>query len=240
MTVVLSVDDLYLTRKDQAELASKHPSNPLIQHRGQPSTHDLKLAVEIFDKLQHGHKIPIPSYDKSAFDGLGDRVSMEQWKTVNDEGQAKAKFVIFEGWCVGIRALENRDLEDKWRAAISERAKGEYVGRLGSNDLEDVQFVNKALKDYDRITNQLDVLIHLDAEETPFVYAWRLEQERHLWQTKGSGMTDSQVKAFVDGYYPAYELYTDSLRAGAFPGCKDRQLRIVIGRQREVKAVIEL
>jgi D-glycerate 3-kinase len=35
-TLVLSLDDLYLTHVDQVALAQAHPSNLLIQHRGEP------------------------------------------------------------------------------------------------------------------------------------------------------------------------------------------------------------
>ena len=38
-----------------------------------------------------------------------------------------------------------------------------------------------------------------DAEDPLYVYAWRLEQEASLRSTKGHGMTDEQVIAFVDG-----------------------------------------
>jgi D-glycerate 3-kinase len=35
-TLVLSIDDLYLTHDDQVALAKEHPRNPLVQHRGEP------------------------------------------------------------------------------------------------------------------------------------------------------------------------------------------------------------
>jgi D-glycerate 3-kinase len=35
-TLVCSIDDLYLTRADQISFACNHPSNPLVQHRGEP------------------------------------------------------------------------------------------------------------------------------------------------------------------------------------------------------------
>ncbi|KAI9795090.1 MAG: hypothetical protein M1816_000112 [Peltula sp. TS41687] len=54
-------------------------------------------------------------------------------------------------------------------------------------------------------------------------------------------MTDEQVIAFVDGYYPAYELYVEGLRRGVFdkddPDKKGAQLRLVIGESREVRSV---
>ena len=41
--------------------------------------------------------------------------------------------------------------------------------------------------------------IRRDAEDTKFVYEWRLEQEASLRSKKGDGMTDEQVRKFVDG-----------------------------------------
>ena len=38
-----------------------------------------------------------------------------------------------------------------------------------------------------------------DAEETRYVYEWRLEQEAMLRSTTGTGMTDEEVLRFVDG-----------------------------------------
>ena len=35
-TLVLSLDDLYLTHEKQVELAKTNPENPLVQHRGEP------------------------------------------------------------------------------------------------------------------------------------------------------------------------------------------------------------
>ena len=53
-------------------------------------------------------------------------------------------------------------------------------------------------------------------------------------------MTDEQVRHFVDGYYPAYELFTETLRAGVFGEDKSRQLRLVVGPDRKVIKVERL
>jgi len=77
-----------------------------------------------------------------------------------------------------------------------------------------------------------------DAEDTNYVYAWRLEQEAALRAAKGTGMSDEQVISFVDGYYPAYELYTEDLRRGIFSDeQRGAQMRLVVGRDRRVKEV---
>lgn len=126
----------------------------------------------------------------------------------------------------------------------------------------------------------LDAFVHIDAENTQYVYDWRLQQEAALRAAKGTGMTDSQVINFVNGCkfcrllnfppafilpstllywkgkqyvwnelgliayltkdYPAYELYTETLRAGIFKDEKGKQLRLVVGKDRRVKSVQKL
>ncbi|KAJ5338736.1 hypothetical protein N7541_010700 [Penicillium brevicompactum] len=248
--VTLSLDDLYLTHADQVALAQAHPTNPLLQHRGQPSTHDLALGEEVFASLATESPTAIPQYDKSAFAGQGDRVPTAQWQVVN-EGDKKVKVVIFEGWCVGFRAWDDHTLRAKWEAAVRQKESGDYHGRLGHVQFEDVKAVNDALRQYDVLTNKLDALIHIDAENPRFVYEWRQEQERTLRAAKGTGMTEEQVNHFVDGYYPSYELFTETLREGAFkPGAhststsdaewQGRQLRLVVDRNRRVQEVIQI
>lgn len=53
-----------------------------------------------------------------------------------------------------------------------------------------------------------------DAEDTQYVYAWRLEQEAALRKAKGTGMTDEQVLNFVNGCeFLLAALLLDYLRA---------------------------
>lgn len=150
--VTLSLDDLYLTHADQVALAQANPENPLLQHRGQPSTHDLKLAEEVFASLAAEKPTAIPQYDKSAFSGQGDRVPESQWQVVNQEGQPKVKVVIFEGWCVGFRPRDDQTLRSLWENAVRQKETGDYQGRLGYVKFEDVKAVNDALKRYDSLT----------------------------------------------------------------------------------------
>jgi D-glycerate 3-kinase len=88
------------------------------------------------------------------------------------------------------------------------------------------------------INDRLDAFIHIDAEDTEYVYAWRAEQEAQLRRENGGeGMSEDQVVKFVDAYYPAYELFSDGVREGVFKGKRGRegcQLRVVVGRGREV------
>ncbi|KAL2196766.1 P-loop containing nucleoside triphosphate hydrolase protein [Corynascus similis CBS 632.67] len=229
-TLVVSIDDFYLTHADQLALAAAHPDNALVQHRGEPGTHDIPLLTTFLDALQfNAHPVPIPQYDKSAFSGLGDRAPPSTWPSTSPANPPRV--LILEGWCVGFRPLDPADLSSRWSAGSSSRT-------LHKHKLEHLQLVNERLADYDRVVNgALDAFVHIDAEDTEYVYAWRAEQEAQLWREKGSGMTEEQVVRFVDAYYPAYELYTDGVRRGVFEGVPGRQgcqLRVVVGRDRAV------
>lgn len=149
---MISIDDFYLTHDDQVSLASEFPSNPILQHRGQPSTHDLPLLVSTFASLKARKPTKLPVYDKSAFSGQGDRAPESTWSTINADGQEKVQVVIFEGWCVGFRPLSDDMLEAKWREATERQKSGQYDGQLGKLKFECIKTVNDALKKYDEVT----------------------------------------------------------------------------------------
>lgn len=112
---------------------------------------------------------------------------------------------------------------------------------LQKHKLEHLNLVNERLAAYDAFTNLFDAFIHIDSEDTEYVYIWRQQQEDHLRELKGdpnAGMTKEQVVTFVDGYYPAYELYTDSLRNGVIANRPGSQLRLIVGRDRKVRQTL--
>lgn len=192
----------------------------------------MHLARELFSALEEGREVKIPVYDKSAYRGQGDRAPPSQWKTRNAPGQPTIQVVIFEGWCVGFRAMSSQDMRARLEAPST---------TLHKHRLEDLEFVNEKLWGYDVMTDSFDAFIHIDAEETGYVYDWRLEQEAALRRDRGSGMTDEMVRRFVDGYYPAYELYTDGIRKGVLKEKgPERQLSLVVGRDRKVKHVVNM
>jgi D-glycerate 3-kinase len=144
------------------------------------------------------------------------------------------KVIIFEGWCVGFRPLHVETL--RWKEWSNRSDPNTVLSRYKNEDLE---FVNERLRDYDCLWEYLDVFIHIDALDIKYVYDWRREQEDELRREKGpeNAMTDEEVITFVDGYYPAYELYTNDLRKGVFQGREDRkgcQLRLQVGPTRRV------
>lgn len=237
-TLTCSIDQFYLTRKAQQDLAQLQPSNDLIRHRGQPSTHDLPLAIEVLLSLRRGLPTKIPSFDKSAFNGEGDRNLPERWRSANEDLSRRARVLILEGWCIGFAALPASALIQKWSDAIRKSIRQNYHSRLANSQLSSLAFVNSALQSYDELSSFLDCLIHLDAEDPLSVYEWRLQQEHALWDTSHAGMTDEQVINFVDDYYPAYELYSSGLR-GQNKIAAAQRLRVILGSDRRIVDAFE-
>ena len=226
-TLVISIDDFYLSHSDQLALAASHPDNALVQNRGEPGTHDLPLLREVFKGLCAGRETKVPCYDKAAFSGRGDRRPESEWLRVNAEGEPPVEVIILEGWCVGFRALSP--------PALREKHEGESL-TLKHHPLAHLELVNDALRGYDAITDLFDAFMHIDAEDLSYVYKWRQEQEAALREERGAGMSDEQVVKFVDGYFPAYELYCEGVRGGVLRGGREeRQLRLVVGRDRRVR-----
>lgn len=185
--------------------------------------------------------IRIPAYDKSLHAGKGDRAPEDTWAVVNRNDEPKIDVVLFEGWCVGFRklsdaALAARHAEVKDSTVVDDDVRAQ--GRLARHRIGDVAVINDALGEYDVLTDALHAFISIDAADTGYVYDWRLQQEAALRRDKGeaNGMTDEQVVRFVNGYYPAYELYLDGLRAGVLKGAAGRQLRLVVDKDRRVQS----
>ena len=223
--VSFSIDDIYLPHDELVALAKANPDNKLLQHRGEPGTHDVELGVETLESLLAGKPTPIPSYDKSKFDGHGDRVPSSEWTVA----QPPFDVILFDGWCLGFQAISSDEVAEK-------RATSKYPGTLSQHKPEHLLFVNEKLKGYSRLWEKLDAVIWLNAQDISFVYAWRLQQEHAMKAALGKAMTDDQVKNFVDGYMPAYEMYIDGLMKGAlFNGMSVKQiLRIDYAKDRDI------
>jgi D-glycerate 3-kinase len=89
-----SIDDFYLPRAQQQALADAHPGNRLLQVRGNAGTHDLNLGIDTLSALlDRRANVPIPQYDKSAFNWRGDRAPREEWHVQTDP----LDVVLFEG-----------------------------------------------------------------------------------------------------------------------------------------------
>lgn len=223
--VEFSMDDLYLTHDEQAKVTAnaKKDDNKMLQGRGLPGTHDLPLAMSIFDALKRRTPVNIPRYDKSAFKGEGDRSS--QCTTVDG-----CDIVLFEGWFNGFKSTDTIDLR------YLEQGPGSVVQK---HKMYHIRELNSALKEYEAIWRQFDEFIYLETDNLNNVYKWRLEQEHALIRERGVGMTDDEVTAFVDRYMPVYSLYYRDMCAEGVctPG---HNLQIPIGSGREMRGDVEI
>ncbi len=184
-TVVLSLDDLYLTKAERETLA--RDVHPLLATRGVPGTHDVALGEAVLNALRAEKPVALPRFDK----GRDDRVPTDVWPQV--EG---AKLVLFEGWCVGA-------------VAQADAALTEPVNTLEADEDADGiwrRYVNDALRERYPPLFALDALILLAAPGFDVVRAWRTQQEHQLaadiasGKRTGQAMSDDQVVRFIQFY----------------------------------------
>lgn len=244
-SIAISLDDFYYCRDDLVRLRDADRGNLIYRTRGQPGSHDEELARNIFSSLTTGGntgvRIQIPVFDKSLFNGQGDRIPISRWPAVT----LPVDVVVFEGWCIGFSPLHSHEVEARWRAAkdksLSSPTTSGQPSTLARHRLEDLLQMNSSLTRY--CTSFMGpqffhILVHLDTDDPMNVYKWRIQQERMLIRTKGSGMTDEQVTEFVNVYMPSYELYLDQLRRGFFrdQAAKERKvhIRILLDVERKI------
>ena len=210
--ISLSIDDFYLTRSEQAALAIKYPSNPYLQQRGYPGTHDLDLGVRVLNalrKLPAGGSMKVPGYDRFAHDGLGDRVPESRWQTVT----GPLGLIILEGWMLGFSPVSDELLRGK-----------------------DMLVINQILARYEAWHSLLDGFIWLEPEDYRFVRKWRIEAEDRSRSQGKSAMSPEGIEAFIERFLPAYATYYPALRSR--PPTKPPHLRIIIGPDRAPKEEI--
>ncbi|KAJ7733547.1 P-loop containing nucleoside triphosphate hydrolase protein [Mycena maculata] len=240
---LLSLDDIYLPHAGLVSLSETHPDNALWRGRGQPGTHDIPLGLQVLTQLRDGKRVEIPRFEKSLFDGEGDRLP------VGSEGAVvvapPVDVVIFEGWCVGFYPVSSAELDARWDGAWAEERR--HLGMGESMRKEDVLQVNETLKEYIPLWDFFNTFVQLQpspsSEESPLsvIYNWRLEQEHHMKaRNGGKGMTDAGVKAFVDRYIPGYVFFGDGPTVGfgsQQPRWIGNSLRILVDHNRVVVGI---
>lgn len=210
--VTISIDDFYLTRREQIDLARRHGDNPYLEHRGYPGTHDVDLGTRVLTALktinEHGHVVT-PSYDRSVHDGAGDRRSEADWPIAN----APLDLVIVEGWMLGFTPVE--------------------PDKLGDPHL---RLINEYLRRYDAWLSCLDAFVWLEPDDTRFMLDWRVEAEERSKAEGSTGMSADAVKAFAAKFLPAYSIYYPGLRER--PPVSGPFLHVLIGHDRLPKTTV--
>jgi len=191
-SVVISIDDFYLTRAERNHLSKT--VHPLLITRGVPGTHDVQLALDTLQQLRELRKhtsVLIPRFDKA----IDDRLPKSNWSKVT----APVDVIILEGWCIGLQAQETSSLNTPVnKLEIEEDA-----------DLTWRSYVNETLSGkYQEIFNQLDKLFVLKAPSFDCVYKWRKKQEvkliasldKHPMKANSKVLSDKHLKRFVQHY----------------------------------------
>lgn len=199
-SVQFSMDDFYLTHKDQLQLQKQYPHDWMLSGRGLPGTHDLPLLKRVLNAIRsRNESVNIPTYDKSQHQGKGDRLE-DGWIEIDC---SDLQVVLFEGWFNGYVHIPSEEmLLDKWAVIASKfpKVKEEDVVRLNTN-----------LELYFDIWRLFDCFICVRTDSIENVYKWRQQQELALIKQRGVGMSETEVKTFVDRYMPVYGLYFSRL-----------------------------
>ena len=213
----VSIDDFYLTRAGQLEVAAAHPGNPYMEHRGYPGTHDIELGERTLagasgcgqvrtgagrcEQVRAGALV-IPVYDKSAHAGRGDRAPVEQWRTV----QMPIDLVFVEGWMLGFTPVPESSLTDPHLIAP-----------------------NRALAEYARWYRHIDAWVILRALDPSYVLTWRVEAEERMKASGKPGLSRADIEDYIRRFLPAYATWGGAPKDVDASRCLE--LRVNLGRQ---------
>jgi D-glycerate 3-kinase len=184
----ISIDDFYKTRK-QRILLSKY-KHPLLMTRGVPGTHDINIMLSFFKKIKFKKfkSLKLPKFNKA----VDDRHKQNLWHKI----QSKPDVVILEGWCVGARPQNFRELKKPINA----------LERMHDQTFKWRQYVNYQLKTkYKKLFSQLDGILFLKVKNFSLLRRWRLKQEKKLWlKSKNKKnlkiMNKNELRNFMDTY----------------------------------------
>ena len=186
-TLSLSLDDLYKTYSERLTLREQ---DPRLVWRGPPGTHDIQLGLTVLDRLRQPvgtglklapTKIQVPRFDKSAWNGAGDRRAPE----VIDG----ADIVLFEGWFVGVRPIDQNAFDTAPPPIVT------------ATDKAFARDMNARLRDYLPLWERLDRLILLYPADYRLSLEWRRQAEHQMIAAQTTGMADTEVEQFVEYFW---------------------------------------
>jgi len=178
-TLSLSLDDLYKTYSDRLLLTQQ---DPRLIWRGPPGTHDIDLGLNLLDQIrQLQSPVIVPRFDKSVYEGAGDRTTPEIITGVD--------IVLFEGWFVGVRPID-ADVFDTVPPPI-----------LTNEDRAFARDINRRLHDYLPLWERLDNLILLYPTDYRYSLEWRKQAEQQMIAAGKSGMSNAEIEQFVNYFW---------------------------------------
>lgn len=200
----VSIDDFYLTREDQVSVSQKYTGNRLLEMRGNAGSHDVELGTRTLKALKEAREmVALPRYDKSAYQGKGDRADPSTWPKT----QGPVDIVLFEGWMLGFSHVADRQAK-----------------RVDP----DLPRVNAFLKGYRKAWDSyVDSWLVIKVGDPQFSFTWRLQAEQRMRASGKPAMTDEEVATFVDRFMPAYRCYLPGLYKDGPTTSTPRKLLVV-------------
>ncbi|MGK7890914.1 MAG: glycerate kinase, partial [Leptolyngbyaceae cyanobacterium] len=177
----LSIDDIYKTYGDRCVLKK---SDPRLLWRGPPGTHDVALGVEVLRGIKSVDPetvLEVPRFDKSAYQGAGDRTTPEQVQGIT--------IVLFDGWFVGVRPVE---------PGVFDHAPAPIVT---DSDRAFARDCNQRLQSYLPLWDELDRLMVLYPTRYQLSQQWRREAEQAMKASGQDGMSDAEIEQFVTYFW---------------------------------------
>jgi D-glycerate 3-kinase len=179
-SVAVSIDDFYMTRGGQLEVAARYPGNPYMEHRGYPGTHDVELGARTLKSLREGTAKTIPVYDKSAHAGRGDRAPESEWRKITEP----LDVVFVEGWMLGFEPVDDSSITD-----------------------EPLKIPNSHLANYARWHDLIDAWVVLRAFDPEYVLTWRVEAEEKMKASGKPGLSRADIEDYIRRFLPAYKTW---------------------------------
>ena len=190
--IVVSIDDIYKTKKDRIKISKK--INKLFLTRGVPGTHDVNFLTKFFKVLKRNKlkkSFLIPRFDKST----DDRLPKSKWHHINK----RLDIFILEGWCVGARPEDNHRNLKKPINNLEALEDKDYKWRFKVND--------QLNSNYKKLFSFIDLMIYLKVPNFNKVLLWRGLQEKKLAffkkkmsKNKNKIMSKSEIKRFIMFY----------------------------------------
>lgn len=211
--VALSIDDVYLTRRERHDLARQ--VHPLFATRGPPGTHDLGLLNHTLNALQQAgpHDLtPLPRFDKL----VDDRLPQAHWPLY----AGRPRVILLEGWLVGATPRNEVDLS-KPANALEADEDAQRIWRQTQN--------HHLYTDYSSLWGSLDLLIHLRAPSFDVVLDWRCEQEAGLMGLSSPADLPRERRDALTRFIAHYQGLTQHMLDGGI----DADITVQLDRHRQ-------
>ncbi len=174
---VISLDDFYLPREDMEKAME---GNPWSVPRGLPGSHDIDLLATSLSDWRESGSLHVPTFDKSLRMGKGDR---SVWRNLSP------KVLILEGWFLGCKPIQEELRPNKIKSRESEG--------ITIREEEYRLKVQKELKKYVSLWNDLDRVWHLKAKEYSSTGTWKTQQEEEMSVNRGSALHGDELRSFI-------------------------------------------